>query len=113
MGWATSYIKTLEETGVVAFRPKGKSMEPIIMDGQLVTVRTVNLEDIEIGDVVLCTVGRNDYLHLVKNLSWVPAEDGHGASQLTFQIGNNKGRINGWTTQIHGRVSGKAGEVPA
>ena len=39
------------------------------------------------GDVVLCRVGGNDYLHLV---SAIQGE--------RFQISNNSGFVNGWTT---------------
>jgi len=56
-----------------------------IESGQLCTVVPVNAADLQIGDIVLCKVNGFQYLHLVK------ARQGE-----RFQIGNNRGRINGW-----------------
>lgn len=54
--------------------------------GQLCTVEPVNDPgNLQKGDIVLCKVNGNEYLHLIK------AIQGH-----RFQIGNNRGRINGW-----------------
>jgi hypothetical protein len=49
-----------------------------------------------VGDIVLCKVNGNQYLHLVKAIQ--------GAR---FQIGNNRGRINGWITaaSIYGKCT--------
>lgn len=62
-------------------------MSPRIKSGQLVTVKPLEC-DPEPGDIVLCRVGRSEYLHLVK------AKRGD-----SFQIGNNKGKINGWANR--------------
>ena len=76
-------------------------MEPIVHDGQEVTVEPVFYGGgVAVGDVVLCRVGRVDYLHMVKR---------HDKKQHRFQIGNNKGRkgrINGWIEpeMIFGRM---------
>ena len=66
-----------------------------IESGQLCTVEPLGDHDLEVGDIVLCRVKGNQYLHLVKA---VQAE--------RFQIGNNRGGINGWITrrQIFGRL---------
>lgn len=88
MGWATEHITKLKAGEPVSFRPRGRSMEPIVMDGQEVTVDPVySGNGVEVGDVVLCKVNGYEYLHLVKR---------YDKNQHTFQIGNNKGRINGW-----------------
>jgi hypothetical protein len=85
MGWAAGYIAKLKTGESVTFRPRGRSMEPIIRDGQEVTVDPLKPDDvIAVGDVVLCKVNGNEYLHLVK----------HRESDK-FLIGNNKGRVNG------------------
>ena len=86
MGWATHYIAKLQTGETVQFRPRGESMRGKIESGQLCTVQPVS-EDrpIAVGDIVLCKVGGAEYLHLVK------AMQGD-----RFQIGNNRGRINGW-----------------
>ena len=67
-----------------------------IESGELVTVMPVPAEEIGVGDIVLCTVQGSDYLHLVKAI-----QGGR------YQIGNNRGRINGWTnlSKIYGKVT--------
>lgn len=94
MKWADHYIRQLNGGETVSFRPRGNSMSGRIESGQLVTVvpSAGRLPPL-VGDIVLCTVFGSQYLHLVK------AVDGD-----RYQIGNNKGRINGWTRRIHGLV---------
>jgi len=94
MSWATSYIADLKAGKTVQFRPRGGSMAGKVESGQLVTVEPVALELVKKGDVVLCKVNGFQYLHLVK------AVQGD-----RFLIGNNKGKTNGWTTSIYGRVT--------
>lgn len=99
MGWADRYIEKLKN-GAVSFHPRGKSMEPRIMDGQMVTVYPTYGNPglyVDVGDVVLCKVNGKQYLHLVKGMRGAPGEE-------EFQIGNNKGHINGWTRTIYGLV---------
>ena len=71
-------------------------MSPRIESGQLCTVAPVDAEALSAGDVVLCRVGGNEYLHIVKAV-----QNGH------YQIGNNQGRINGWisASAIFGRLT--------
>ena len=91
MGWATHYIERLKAGKPVQFRPRGHSMTGIIASGQLVTVVPIGTDDnITKGDVVLCKVGGAEYLHLVKAIR-------NGA----YQIGNNRGGINGWTSRAN------------
>jgi hypothetical protein len=88
MGWATSYIAQLKEGKVVSFRPRGHSMKGKIESGQLCTVEPIgDISELEKGDVVLCKVNGNEYLHLIKAIQGP-----------RFQIGNNRGRINGWVS---------------
>lgn len=47
----------------------------------------VRVGDIVVGDIVLCRVRGREYLHVVKAIQ----ED-------RFQIGNNRGGVNGWTS---------------
>src|SRR5579864_6221512 len=95
MGWATSHIEKLRAGETVSFRPRGNSMTGKIESGQLCTVEPVDATALEVGAIVLCRVKGSEYLHLVK------AIDGD-----RFQIGNNRGRINGWVTggSIFGRL---------
>jgi hypothetical protein len=85
MGWASHYIAKLKNGETVSFRPRGNSMSGKIESGQLCTVEPIDLEHIGVGDIVLCKVKGREYLHLVKAIQG-----------QRFQIGNNKGRINGW-----------------
>jgi len=84
MGWATHHIATLKKGETVSFRPRGNSMSGKIESGQLCTVAPIGNKP-EAGDIVLCKVGGKEYLHLIKSVKGD-----------RFQIGNNKGRINGW-----------------
>ena len=91
MGWAARYIERLKSGEMVEFRPRGHSMTGIIASGQLVTVVPIGADEhIAKGDVVLCKVGGAEYLHLVKAIR-------NGA----YQIGNNRGGINGWTSRAN------------
>jgi hypothetical protein len=86
MGWATHYIAKLQAGEVVQFRPRGQSMKGKINSGQLCTVEPISdCGMLQVGDIVLCKVNGSQYLHLIK------AIQGN-----RFQIGNNKGHINGW-----------------
>lgn len=72
-------------------------MVPLIQSGQEVTVvpltQTMELQP---KDIVLCTVGAQQYLHLIK-----------ACAAGRYQIGNNRGRINGWVSRenIHGKLT--------
>jgi hypothetical protein len=65
-------------------------MVPLIRSRQLVTVAPVNPDRIEVGDIVLARVAGTVYLHLVSALD---------RSSGRVQISNNRGRVNGWTSQ--------------
>ncbi|MBN8884944.1 MAG: phage repressor protein [Rudaea sp.] len=95
MGWATHYIAKLRAGEVVSFRPRGGSMSGRIESGQLCTVAPVqDFSSLAVGDIVLCKVSGNEYLHLIKAIQ-----------EHRYQIGNNKGFINGWVGQnaIYGK----------
>jgi phage repressor protein C with HTH and peptisase S24 domain len=85
MGWASAYIAKLQSGTAVSFRPRGNSMSPRIKSGQLCTVEPVDPTTIQTGDIVLCRVRGTEYLHFVKAIQGD-----------RFQIGNNRGHINGW-----------------
>ena len=96
MGWADAHIARLAQGETVQFRPRGNSMVGKISSGQLCTVEPLTEADpLAVDDIVLCRVKGNQYLHLVKAIQGE-----------RFQIGNNRGGINGWITrrQIFGRL---------
>lgn len=86
MGWAIGYIQKLKNGETVSFRPRGNSMKGKIESGQLCTVEPIqDFAALQKDDIVLCKVNGREYLHLIKAMQ--------GAR---FQIGNNRGLINGW-----------------
>ena len=97
MGWATEHIQKLLNNEVVSFRPRGNSMKPRIESGQLCTVTPID-GTLKAGDIVLCKVAGKQFLHLIK------AVQGE-----RYQIGNNKGHINGWVG--HNAIYGKLVKV--
>lgn len=68
-------------------------MTPRIKSKQLVTLVPIALDKVELGDVVLCRVHGNQYLHLVSQVA-----DGR------VQISNNHGHVNGWSYKVYGKV---------
>ena len=94
MSWATRAIDALGRGEKVQIRPRGNSMKGKVDDGNLVTIEPWPAEQLKVGDIVLCRVNGNDYLHLIK------AADGG-----RFLIGNNKGGTNGWTRTVYGKVT--------
>lgn len=81
--------------------PKGNSMSGKINDGDCVTIIPITADDIlKKGDVVFCKVNRYYYLHLIKGI--------RGKNDM-FLIGNNRGKINGWTNREH--IFGKVTEI--
>ena len=87
MGWAASHVEKLRAGETVSFRPRGNSMVGKIKSGQLCTIAPVDPTELKVGDIVLCKVCGREYLHLVK-----------AVQGQRFQIGNNRGRINGWVS---------------
>jgi hypothetical protein len=86
MGWASEHIERLKRGESVSFRPRGGSMTGRIESGQFCTVEPVpDHAMLQVDDIVLCKVHGAEYLHLVKAIQG-----------QRFQIGNNKGYINGW-----------------
>ena len=76
----------LREGETVQFRPRGNSMVGKIESGQLCTVEPIeNPDTLAVGEIVLCKVNGRQYIHLIKAIQG-----------KRFQIGNNRGRINGW-----------------
>lgn len=85
MGWAKFAIEALQRGETVTIRPRGHSMRGRVNDGDRVTLAPADLEQLQVGDVVLVRVKGNVFLHLIK-----AKNDGR------FLIGNNRGKINGW-----------------
>ena len=93
MGWADRAIKDLQAGKTTVIKPHGGSMKGKVESGSTVTVEPIAPEDVQVGDIVLCKVKGNQYLHLVKAIEGT-----------RFLIGNNKGRTNGWTRAVFGKA---------
>lgn len=100
MGWASGYIERLRTGETVSFRPRGHSMSGKVESGQLCTVAPVDPAGLKVGDIVLCKVKGREYLHLIK-----------AVQGQQFQIGNNRGGVNGWVTA--GAIFGRRVRIEA
>lgn len=88
-------VERLQEGETFVTSEKGNSMTPLIMSGQKHVLEPVkDLSEIEVGDIVYCKVHGFFYTHLVKSKD----------SKKGVLIGNNHGRINGWTKKVFGKV---------
>jgi hypothetical protein len=98
MGWASRYIKKLLARESVSFRPHGHSMTGRIESGQLCTV-------------VRSILGR--WKLVISCCARLPATSTCTSSRAIengrYQIGNNRGLINGWVGSEH--IYGKCVKV--
>ena len=85
--------KLLRGETIISKEP-GNSMLPILKSRQPVRIAPTTWEDVEVGDLVYCKVRCNHYTHLVK-----AKNDKRGCL-----ISNNRGRENGWTKAVYGKV---------
>ena len=90
-------IKDLLDGKITTIKPHGNSMKGKIESGNTVELSPCKPEDLCVGDIVLSKVNGNIYVHLIKAIR-------KNKNSLQFQIGNNKGGINGWTSIIYGKV---------
>ena len=87
-------LKKLQMGETFVTSEKGNSMVPLIKSGQEHRLAPATWENCEKGDIVYCKVGGRFYTHLV-----------HGKNQdKGLLIGNNRGRMNGWTKKVYGKV---------
>lgn len=92
MNWK---LNKLQEGETFVTSEKGNSMLPLIKSGQDHKLEPVtDITTINVGDIVYCKVKGKFFTHLVKAKDPVRG----------LLIGNNKGRINGWTKQVFGKV---------
>lgn len=84
--WASFAIAELREGREAQLRPRGSSMSGKIESGDTITI-TPDVEPKK-GDIVLCKVKGKVYVHLIM-----------AVKENSYQIGNNKGHINGWCSR--------------
>ena len=67
-------------------------------DGDVVTLDPYGSNEPQVGDVVLVKIHGHEYLHLIK-----------ARQDARYQIGNNRGGINGWVGR--GAIFGRATRI--
>jgi len=87
-------IEKLRAGETIISREPGNSMAPLVRHRQPVRIAPASWRDVEPGDIVYCRVRGNVYTHLVK-----AKNDKRGVL-----IANNRGRANGWTKTVYGKV---------
>lgn len=88
-------INRLQRGETIETCERGHSMEPLIASGQKHIVSPIQLSEVKVNDIVFCKVRGIYYTHLVT------AIDPHRG----LQISNNRGRVNGWTKIVFGKVT--------
>ena len=88
-------IEQLLAGKTIISKEPGNSMTPILYSKQPVEITPTTWNEVEIGDIVYAKVHGHCYTHLVK-----AKNEKHGVL-----IGNNHGRINGWTKNVYGKVT--------
>lgn len=81
-------------------------MEPRLHDGEAINVKPIADHDtLKAGDIVLCKVNGRMFTHLIRLKQWRKKKGGEAT--LWFQIANNHGFVNGWTTadKVYGVVT--------
>ena len=96
MNYAVMISTLLEGRNIESIKVFGNSMTPLIKSGQSLKIEPVSNTDLRNGDIVFCRVRGNYYIHKIT-----------GIEGERYQIGNNHGHINGWTTRnkIYGIVT--------
>jgi hypothetical protein len=96
VNWASHAIELLQKGQQATITPHGSSMTGRVNDGSTVVLAPLTATEPQVDDVVLVRVKGSTYLHLVKALD----------SKGRYQIGNNRGGINGWVSRnaIYGRA---------
>jgi hypothetical protein len=82
-------LETLLEKGEVTWKPHGNSMTPKIDSGDQVVVKKIDPATLKVGDIVYAKIKGSYYLHLLSAID---------ESKGRYQISNNHGHVNGWTT---------------
>ena len=80
-------------------------MTPLIKSGQEHVLSPINLSDVEVGDIVFCKVKGRYYTHLVKVKGRYYTHLVKAKGDRGVLIGNNHGKINGWTKSVFGKVT--------
>lgn len=78
----------------ITTKERGDSMLPILKSNQEHILEPATWENCEVGDIVYCKVNGYYITHLVKAKN----------ENKGLLIANNKGRVNGWTKNVYGKI---------
>lgn len=93
MNWASHAIVALAHGEPCTVTPHGNSMRPLVESGATVTLAPYGEgEEPAPNDIVLVKAKGTIYLHLIKAVRGK-------AEGRQYQIGNNRGGINGWVSR--------------
>ena len=92
--WADHYIRLLQKGKTVQFRNHERSMAPLMVEGDLVTVVPAKIEEVKVGDVVLCKISRTHYLRRIEEV---------GNNQVL--VGDLRNQTTGWCSIVYGKVT--------
>lgn len=85
----------LKQGKTITVKESGNSMSPTLKHQQMHVLTPVIWQECNLGDIVFCKVKGRYYTHLVL------AKD----NIKGLLIGNIRGRANGWTIQVFGKVT--------
>jgi hypothetical protein len=88
------YERLLAGQTIISKEP-GNSMLPKIKSMQPVKLAPCTWKEVKIGDIVYCKVRGKLYTHIV----------GAICPKRGCRIENNRGRVNGWTKKVYGKVT--------
>lgn len=95
-------IEALKRKETIARFEYGYSMLPMIDNGEYCIVRPINsLDEVKVGDAVVCKVYGVPMTHLVHAIS----DCGYNGKKY-FLIGSTSFHLNGWTDEIFGIAKG-------
>lgn len=92
--WKVTKLSEMKKGETFITSEKGNSMTPLFKSGESHLLTPITIDDAKVGDAVFCKVKGSYYTHLVK------AKD----NEKGVLIGNNHGKINGWTKNIYGKA---------
>jgi hypothetical protein len=92
-----SIAQRLPNESLITFTARGSSMIPHIQNGAEVTVERTTIDNVVVGDIVLCFVSGRYYLHLV-------AAKQVNKNGTKVKIANARGHVNGWSSKVFGKV---------
>lgn len=87
-------VEDLLQGKTIVSKEGGNSMMPIIKSMQPCKIEPITWDKCKKDDIVYCKVKGRFYTHFVKAID----------EKRGCLIGNNRGKINGWTKRVYGKI---------